>query len=85
MPERIMPELYRLISVHIKKYYNRVSLNLGRTSQADKPTDVRIKEFAISDDPHLVALYFSSVVICLFPVLSREDNLLIYKVFGIRN
>ena len=28
---------------------------------------------------------FSLVVICLFPVLSREGNLLIYKVFGIRN
>ena len=41
-----------------QKYFTRVSLNLGRTSQADKPTDVRIKEFAISDDPHLVALYF---------------------------
>ena len=41
-----------------QKYYNRVSLNLGRTSQADKPTDVRVKEFATSNDPHLVALYF---------------------------
>ena len=51
----------RALQAHIsayQKYYNRVSLNLGRTSQADKPTDVRIKEFAISDDPHLVALYF---------------------------
>ena len=51
----------RALQAHIsayQKYYNRVSLNLRRTSQADKPTDVRIKEFAISDDPHLVALYF---------------------------
>lgn len=31
---------------------------MGRTSQADKPTDVRVKEFATSNDPHLVALYF---------------------------
>lgn len=78
----------RALQAHInvyQKYYNRVSLNLGRTSQADKPTDVRVKEFATSNDPHLVALYFSLVVICLFPVLSREGNLLIYKVFGIRN
>ena len=80
-----MPELYRTHISAYQKYYNRVSLNLGRTSQADKPTDVRIKEFAISDDPHLVALYFQFGRICLFPVLSREDNLLIYKVFGIRN
>ncbi len=51
----------RALQAHInvyQKYYNRVSLNLGRTSQADKPTDVRVKEFATSNDPHLVALYF---------------------------
>lgn len=41
-----------------QKFYNRVSLNLGRTLQADKPTDVRVREFAVSDDPHLVSLYF---------------------------
>ncbi len=39
-------------------YYNRVSLDLGRTPQADKPTDVRVQEFASSNDPHLVSLYF---------------------------
>ena len=51
----------RALQAHInvyQKYYNRVSLNLGRTSQADKPTDVRVKEFATSNDSHLVALYF---------------------------
>lgn len=41
-----------------QKYYKRVSLDLGRTPQADKPTDVRIEEFAASHDPHLVSLYF---------------------------
>lgn len=41
-----------------QKYYHRVSLDLGTTSQADKPTDIRVKEFAVSNDPQLVSLYF---------------------------
>ena len=41
-----------------QKYYRRVALDLGYTPQADKPTDIRVKEFATSNDPHLVALYF---------------------------
>lgn len=41
-----------------QKYYQRVSLNLGSTPQADKPTDIRVKEFATSNDPQLVSLYF---------------------------
>lgn len=41
-----------------QKYYHRVSLDLGYTFQADKPTDVRVKEFAVSDDPQLISLYF---------------------------
>lgn len=51
----------KALQAHIdayQQYYNRVSLNLGRTLQADKPTDVRVKEFATSHDSHLVALYF---------------------------
>lgn len=51
----------KALQAHInayRKYYRRVSLNLGRTAQADKPTDIRVKEFATSNDPHLVALYF---------------------------
>lgn len=51
----------KALQAHIdayRKYYRRVSLNLGRTPQADKPTDIRVKEFAVSNDPHLVALYF---------------------------
>ncbi|MGC5745634.1 glycoside hydrolase family 95 protein [Chryseobacterium sp. NFX27] len=49
------------LKAHIQKYqkyFNRVSLNLGTTDQAKKTTDVRIKEFAHSKDPDLVALYF---------------------------
>lgn len=41
-----------------QKYFNRVSLYLGDSPQSNKTTDVRIKEFANSYDPQLVALYF---------------------------
>lgn len=41
-----------------KHYFQRVSLDLGRTAQADKPTDVRVREFASEFDPQLAALYF---------------------------
>ncbi|CAH8281485.1 alpha-L-fucosidase 2 [Mariniflexile fucanivorans] len=39
-------------------YFNRVSLNLGKTNAVKKPTDVRIKEFSTNFDPSLAALYF---------------------------
>ncbi len=38
--------------------FDRVSLDLGRNEQADKPTDVRVEEFASAFDPHLAAMYF---------------------------
>lgn len=41
-----------------RNLFDRVSLDLGRTPQADKHTDVRINEFATHPDPQLVALYF---------------------------
>ena len=41
-----------------RKYFDRVSLNLGSNAQADKPTDVRVKEFSGSFDPQMAALYF---------------------------
>jgi len=41
-----------------QKQFNRVTLDLGETSQANKPMDVRIKEFSSSYDPALIALYF---------------------------
>ncbi|HEU4610232.1 MAG TPA: glycoside hydrolase family 95 protein, partial [Chitinophagaceae bacterium] len=41
-----------------KKYFNRVSLDLGTTDAVDKPTNVRIAEFAQGNDPALAALYF---------------------------
>jgi alpha-L-fucosidase 2 len=39
-------------------YFNRVKLNLGTTDSVNKPTDVRLKEFATSNDPEFVTLYF---------------------------
>ena len=41
-----------------KQQYDRVKLDMGVTGQAQKSMDVRIKEFASSYDPHLLALYF---------------------------
>ncbi len=41
-----------------QQYYHRVSLDLGRNAQADKPTDVRIREFNTLFDPQLPALLF---------------------------
>ena len=41
-----------------RKYFDRVTLDLGTTEQALKPTDQRVKEFATSYDPALASLYF---------------------------
>ncbi len=41
-----------------QKLFNRVTLDLGTTPQALKPTDQRIREFAKVNDPALAALYF---------------------------
>lgn len=41
-----------------RKYFDRVSLNLGQNPQADKPTDVRVREFGTHFDPQMAALYF---------------------------
>ena len=41
-----------------RKYFDRVSLDLGENAQAAKPTDVRVREFEKNFDPQLAALYF---------------------------
>lgn len=49
------------LKAHIQKYqqyFKRVSLDLGKTEQIKKTTDVRIQEFGTASDPDLVALYF---------------------------
>ncbi|WP_347840848.1 glycoside hydrolase family 95 protein [uncultured Draconibacterium sp.] len=45
-------------SAYYKKYFKRVSLDLGQTDSVKNPTDVRIKEFSQGNDPALAALYF---------------------------
>ncbi|MDO4163789.1 MAG: glycoside hydrolase family 95 protein, partial [Bacteroides sp.] len=41
-----------------RKYFDRVSLDLGSNEQTNKPTDVRVKEFSTKVDPQMAALYF---------------------------
>ncbi|GAB3015910.1 glycoside hydrolase family 95 protein [Niabella terrae] len=41
-----------------KKYFERVSLDLGQTPAARQPTDQRVRDFHRVSDPALVALYF---------------------------
>jgi alpha-L-fucosidase 2 len=41
-----------------KKLFDRVTLDLGETPAVKKTTDTRVLEFAKSDDPQLVSLYF---------------------------
>ena len=46
---------------HIDDYqplFRRVSLELGQTNLSQQPTDQRLKQFAASPDPSLLALYF---------------------------
>ncbi|MDF2189609.1 glycoside hydrolase family 95 protein [Paraflavitalea sp. CAU 1676] len=41
-----------------RKYFDRVSIDLGTSSATTFPTDVRLKQFAAGNDPQLAALYF---------------------------
>ena len=41
-----------------QKYFDRVSIDLGRTDSVNNPTNVRIEQFAHGNDPQLAALYF---------------------------
>lgn len=42
-----------------QKYFNRVKLNLGETTEASKlPTDERLKNFDSTNNPQFVALYY---------------------------
>lgn len=51
----------RLKQDHISFYQNlfgRVSFDLGSNEQVQKPTNIRIQEFADRYDPHLISLFF---------------------------
>ncbi|MDR0537567.1 MAG: glycoside hydrolase family 95 protein [Tannerellaceae bacterium] len=61
MKKALSKSLDKLKKEHIEKYrtyFDRVQIDLGRTAAADKPTDVRVLEFAQGNDPQLAALYF---------------------------
>ncbi|MGC3947158.1 MAG: glycoside hydrolase family 95 protein [Chryseolinea sp.] len=50
-----------LLNEHVSRYqsfFKRVSLDLGATTSAHKPTDQRLREFRDADDPQFAALYF---------------------------
>lgn len=50
-----------LLAAHVADYtalFNRVTLNVGTTFAAARPTDERIKAFVSGGDPQLAALYF---------------------------
>ena len=41
-----------------KKYFDRVTINLGQTDSINNPTDIRLEQFNAGNDPQLVALYY---------------------------
>lgn len=50
-----------LFKNHLKAYQNyfkRVNIDLGTSEAAKNPTDIRVKNFEINDDPELISLYY---------------------------
>jgi alpha-L-fucosidase 2 len=41
-----------------KKYFDRVSMELGTSASSSLPTDMRLRQFSTGNDPQLVSLYF---------------------------
>lgn len=61
LQQALKKDYKRIYKDHVadyQQYFNRVTLDLGDTEAAKKPTDVRLQEFAKGDDPQLAALYF---------------------------
>jgi len=77
-----------LLARHTKRYskiMGRVSLEIGTTPQATKPTDVRLAEFRKgADDPALLALYFQFGRYLLMSS-SKPDGLLPANLQGLWN
>jgi len=51
----------KILKEHVKvyqKYFNRVKLDLGGTQVSNLPIDERLKNFALTNDPQFVVLYF---------------------------
>ncbi len=60
MKKAVALDYEKLKAQHIQeyqKYFNRFSVDFGRTAASDDPTDERIKRFDTQADPALVALY----------------------------
>lgn len=43
---------------YYQEFFNRVSIYLGQTDSVNNPTDIRIEQFNLGNDPSLAALYF---------------------------
>lgn len=51
----------RILKAHAaayQKYFNRVKIDLGSTAPSKLPTDERLREFAMDNDPQFAALYY---------------------------
>jgi alpha-L-fucosidase 2 len=59
---KVLPKSFAgILKTHIstyQKYFNRVKIDLGTTGDANAPTDVRLKNFHLTNDPELVTLYY---------------------------
>ena len=60
--DEVMPKDFETIKqahvAYYKKFFNRVSLDLGTTEASKETTDERIRKFDIQFDPELASLYF---------------------------
>jgi len=54
----VYPDILKRHIASYKKYFDRVSLDLGVTEASKQPTDVRLKNFVNANDPQFVSLYF---------------------------
>ena len=61
LQKALQKDYTQLLKDHIagyQRYFNRVSINLGKTDSVKNPTNIRLNQFANDNDPQLVALYF---------------------------
>ncbi|MEO7768483.1 MAG: glycoside hydrolase family 95 protein, partial [Ferruginibacter sp.] len=56
--KKTFPEILKGHTAAYQKYFNRVKLNLGKSSSNAVPTDERLKRFSTTNDPQFAALYF---------------------------
>ena len=56
-PKAYAPRLQAHVAAY-QHYFERVSLDLGTTEAARRPTDERLNNFRSADDPQLVTLYY---------------------------